>query len=60
MHGPAQTRPPLDQVIAALKETGVNEFGASGYCFGGTISLLTPLLFVEIRDRSALRFRSCF
>lgn len=33
-HGPAQTRPPLDQVIAALKETGVTEFGASGYCFG--------------------------
>ncbi|KAK0457847.1 uncharacterized protein EV420DRAFT_1764770 [Desarmillaria tabescens] len=33
-HGPAQTRPPLDKVTAALKETGVTDFGASGYCFG--------------------------
>ncbi|KAJ7676701.1 Alpha/Beta hydrolase protein [Mycena polygramma] len=34
-HGPEQTRPPLDAVIAALKADGVTEFAASGYCFGG-------------------------
>ncbi|KAF8628949.1 hypothetical protein AX15_003625 [Amanita polypyramis BW_CC] len=33
-HGPEQTRPPLDKVIAALKEQGVKKFGATGYCFG--------------------------
>ncbi|KAG2110573.1 dienelactone hydrolase [Suillus discolor] len=34
-HGTEQTRPPLDKVIAALKERGVTKFGATGYCFGG-------------------------
>ncbi|KAK0497340.1 dienelactone hydrolase endo-1,3,1,4-beta-D-glucanase [Armillaria luteobubalina] len=34
-HTPAHTRPPLDKVIAALKESGVTDFGATGYCFGG-------------------------
>jgi len=34
-HGAAQTRPPLDKVIAALKEEGVTTFGATGYCLGG-------------------------
>ncbi len=34
-HGREATRPPLDQVIAALKEQGVKDFGATGYCFGG-------------------------
>jgi dienelactone hydrolase len=34
-HGQAQTRPPLDKVIAELKKQGVKEFGAIGYCFGG-------------------------
>jgi dienelactone hydrolase len=29
------TRPPLDKVIAGLKEQGVVSFGATGYCFGG-------------------------
>ncbi|KAK0203068.1 hypothetical protein DFS33DRAFT_1276038 [Desarmillaria ectypa] len=43
-HGPAQTRPPLDQVVAALKESGVTKFGASGYCFGGTVFLLASSL----------------
>jgi hypothetical protein len=30
-HGAAQTRPPLDKVIAALKAEGVTTFGATGY-----------------------------
>jgi dienelactone hydrolase len=34
-HGEAQTRPPLDKVINALKQRGIKEFGATGYCFGG-------------------------
>ncbi|KAF9061665.1 dienelactone hydrolase endo-1,3,1,4-beta-D-glucanase [Rhodocollybia butyracea] len=34
-HGPEQTRPPVDKVIAALKEEGVTRFGATGYCVGG-------------------------
>ncbi|KAL1692439.1 dienelactone hydrolase [Schizophyllum commune] len=34
-HGPEQTRPPLDKVIAGLKEQGVTTFGAVGYCLGG-------------------------
>ncbi|KAF9010429.1 hypothetical protein BDZ89DRAFT_1143503 [Hymenopellis radicata] len=29
------TRPVLDKVIAALKDAGVTDFGATGYCFGG-------------------------
>ena len=33
-HGPAQTRPPLDKVIAGLKERGITELAAVGYCFG--------------------------
>jgi hypothetical protein len=33
-HGAEVTRPPLDKIIAALKEQGVRTFGASGYCFG--------------------------
>jgi dienelactone hydrolase len=33
-HGSAQTRPPLDKVIAALKAKGIREFAATGYCFG--------------------------
>jgi len=35
-HGAEQTRPSLDNVIAALKDQGVTKFGATGYCFGGT------------------------
>jgi dienelactone hydrolase len=38
-HGAEVTRPPLDKVIAALKEEGVTKFGATGYCFGGTSPL---------------------
>lgn len=34
-HGQAVTRPILDNVIKALKEEGVTEFAATGYCFGG-------------------------
>ncbi|TRM64852.1 Alpha/Beta hydrolase protein [Schizophyllum amplum] len=33
-HGADQTRPPIDKVMAALKEQGVTAFGAVGYCFG--------------------------
>ncbi|KAK0203070.1 hypothetical protein DFS33DRAFT_1344773 [Desarmillaria ectypa] len=35
-HSSTHTRPALDRVIAALKESGVTEFGATGYCFGDT------------------------
>jgi len=34
-HGAKETRPPIDQVIEALKAEGVVTFGATGYCFGG-------------------------
>ncbi|KAJ3568984.1 hypothetical protein NP233_g5346 [Leucocoprinus birnbaumii] len=33
-HGADKTRPPLDKVIAGLKDQGVKEFAAIGYCFG--------------------------
>ncbi|KAF7333527.1 Dienelactone hydrolase endo-1,3,1,4-beta-D-glucanase [Mycena venus] len=33
-HGPAQTRPIIDKVIAALKEEGVVGFAGAGFCFG--------------------------
>ncbi|KAG6825847.1 hypothetical protein H0H92_002195 [Tricholoma furcatifolium] len=33
-HGSAETRAPLDKVLAALKEQGVTGIGATGYCFG--------------------------
>ncbi|KAI3616946.1 dienelactone hydrolase endo--beta-d-glucanase [Moniliophthora roreri] len=34
-HGPAQVRPLVDDVVQALNEDGVTQFGATGYCFGG-------------------------
>ncbi|KAH0836457.1 chlorocatechol-degradation protein [Lanmaoa asiatica] len=34
-HGQDVTRPPLDKVITGLKERGVTQFAATGYCFGG-------------------------
>jgi len=34
-HSQEQARPPLDNVINALKEQGVTKFAAAGYCFGG-------------------------
>jgi len=37
-HGSDQVRKPIDTVIAALKADGVARFGATGYCFGGTLS----------------------
>lgn len=37
-HGADKTRPTLDKVIAALKESGVTAIGATGYCFGGTFA----------------------
>lgn len=33
-HTPAEIRPTIDKVIAALKEEGVTKFLATGYCFG--------------------------
>ncbi|GAA5902465.1 hypothetical protein JCM6882_002760 [Rhodosporidiobolus microsporus] len=33
-HGRDVTRPPINKVIAALKEQGVKEFAAIGYCWG--------------------------
>jgi dienelactone hydrolase len=39
-HGAAQSRPPLDKVIAALKEQRVTRFGVSGHCFGGKLASL--------------------
>jgi dienelactone hydrolase len=33
-HGKDITRPYLDKVILALKQTGVEIFAATGYCFG--------------------------
>jgi dienelactone hydrolase len=33
-HGADVTRPPLDKVIAALKEEGVTTFAGNGYCLG--------------------------
>ncbi|KAF8836962.1 alpha beta-hydrolase [Paxillus ammoniavirescens] len=38
-HLPPVTRPPIDKVIAALKEQGVKNFAVSGYCFGGKYAL---------------------
>ncbi|KAJ7127155.1 alpha/beta-hydrolase [Mycena epipterygia] len=34
-HGEAQTTPPLLAVIKALKERGIKQIAATGYCFGG-------------------------
>jgi len=34
-HPSEVTRPNIDKVMTALKEEGVTEFGATGYCFGG-------------------------
>ncbi|KAJ7207885.1 chlorocatechol-degradation protein [Mycena pura] len=33
-HGPAQVRPIIDKVLAALREQGVTEFAGAGFCFG--------------------------
>lgn len=38
-HGSEQVRKPLNAVIAALQADGVSRFGATGYCFGGTLML---------------------
>ncbi|KAF8903494.1 dienelactone hydrolase endo-1,3,1,4-beta-D-glucanase [Gymnopilus junonius] len=45
-HGAENTRPPLDKVIAALKEEGVTTFGATGYCFGASVVAHPSLLKV--------------
>ncbi|KAF7374973.1 Protein AIM2 [Mycena sanguinolenta] len=34
-HGEAQTTPPLLAVIKALKDRGIKQIAATGYCFGG-------------------------
>ena len=56
-HGPEQTRPPLDKVIAGLKEQGVTTFGAVGYCLGGTFIPLTLILFQPYHLPRPLRLR---
>lgn len=33
-HGPKETRPPLDTVLAHLRSEGVTRIAAAGYCFG--------------------------
>jgi dienelactone hydrolase len=38
-HGPGDTRPLLEAVIAALRAEGVTTFGATGYCFGGKYAI---------------------
>ena len=42
-HGKEQTRPPLDKVINALKDSGVTKFAAVGFCFGGTWIYILPM-----------------
>ncbi|KAF8878881.1 dienelactone hydrolase endo-1,3,1,4-beta-D-glucanase [Infundibulicybe gibba] len=34
-HNAEFTRPFIDKLLVALKEQGITEFGATGYCFGG-------------------------
>jgi len=34
-HGQSDARPPLDKVVAGLREQGVTDLGATGYCLGG-------------------------
>lgn len=34
-HGPAQVRASLDPIIKHLRDSGVTQIGATGYCFGG-------------------------
>lgn len=41
-HGPEQTRPTLNKVMAGLQEQGVKEFAAVGYCFGGELRMFQP------------------
>lgn len=38
-HGQSVTRPILDKVIEALKSEGIEDFGATGYCFGGRYTM---------------------
>ncbi|KAF9244121.1 dienelactone hydrolase family-domain-containing protein [Melanogaster broomeanus] len=38
-HLEAVTRPPIDKVIAALKEQGVEKFAVTGYCFGAKYAM---------------------
>ena len=56
-HGNDETRPNVDKVIAALKEQGVKAFGVTGYCFGGTLTLLSRPLH-RYNCHSSIRFRS--
>ncbi|KAJ7432183.1 Alpha/Beta hydrolase protein [Mycena galericulata] len=52
VHGEAETRPPIDSVIAALKEEGVTHFAATGYCFGARY--VVDLAFDDVIKVSAL------
>jgi dienelactone hydrolase len=48
-HSEAVTRPRLDAVIAALKEKGITQFGATGYCFGGKCTSRAFIFFSYIK-----------
>ena len=39
-HTPEETREIIAKVINALKEDGVELFGATGYCWGGKLSII--------------------
>lgn len=36
--------PPLDKVVAGLKAQGITTLGASGYCFGGRLSVQSRMV----------------
>ncbi|KAH8832877.1 alpha/beta-hydrolase [Flagelloscypha sp. PMI_526] len=61
-HTQEYTRPPLDKVIAGLKEKGIKEFAATGYCYGARyvfdlafddllkVSVVSHPTFIEPKD----------
>lgn len=42
-HGADVTRPQIDNVLKGLKDEGVKEFAATGFCFGGKYVMSTAL-----------------
>lgn len=44
-HGPESWKPPLDNVIEALKASGVTRIGTTGYCFGAP-----PALYIAMKN----------
>ncbi|KIK62366.1 hypothetical protein GYMLUDRAFT_41788 [Collybiopsis luxurians FD-317 M1] len=51
-HGYDRTRPAVDAVIAALKEKGIQSFGATGYCFGAAYTV--PLAIENVIQVAAV------